>query len=156
MKRPGNYAIVISAIAIVAITASLYGGQGGGETWFKGATIDAIEQNLAIALQTPSAGMQASASQVIRDLKSLLPDQEFPRLVIPLMAIVKDEGADVPARMVAALALHELQSSKGDFAIERVAQFTGNERMKHLCSWLTYQRLQKDAPASKAADLVVE
>ena len=110
---------------------------------------DAIEKSLVMALRTPSPGMQASASQVIRDLKVLLPDQEFSLLLIPLMRIVKDEEADVAVRMVAALALHDLESGQGDFTIKRVAQFTKNDRMKHLCTWLAYTRFQKGTSLEK-------
>lgn len=150
MKRVTIQSVAIVVIAMMAFTLPALGSKKGDEVWFKGASIHAIEENLAIALQTPSPGMQASASQVVRDLKALLPDQEFSRLTIPLMAIVKDEDAEVAVRMVAALALYDLQSSKGDFAIQRVAQFTKNERMKHLCTWLTFDRMQKTSPAAKS------
>ena len=109
-----------------------------------------------MALRTPSPGMQASASQVVRDLKVLLPEQEFSLLIIPLMAIVKNEDAEVPVRMVAALALYDLQSAKGDFTIQRVAQFTKNERMKHLCTWLTYDRMQKNSSVPKTTAVLDE
>ena len=148
MKRITIQSVSIVAIAMMAFSSPALSSKKGDEVWFKGASINAIEENLAIALQAPSPGMQASASQVVRDLKALLPDQDFSGLTIPLMAIVKDEEAEVAVRMVAALALHDLQSAKGDFAIQRVAQFTRNERMRHLCTWLTYDRMQK-APSTQ-------
>lgn len=149
MNRLTIPSAIMIAAALAAFLSPSFGSTKSGEVWFKGAPVDAIEQNLAIALNTPSPGMQASASQVVRDLKVLLPDQGFSQLIIPLMGIVKNEDADVAARMVAALALHDLQSAKGDFAIERVAQFTRNERIKHLCTWLTYDRVQKNPSVPK-------
>ena len=150
MKRVTIQSVAVVAIAVAGVMSiATAGTQKSDDVWFKGATVDAIEQNLAIALNTPSPGMQASASQVIRDLKALLPEQEFSPLIIPLMAIVKNEDAEVPVRMIAALALHDLQSAKGDFAIERVAQFTRNERLKHLCTWLAYDRMQKQPSVPK-------
>ena len=140
--------VSISAIlSLVVIVTTANGATKTDEVWFKGSTVDAIEKSLAMALRTPSPGMQASASQVVRDLKVLLPDQDFSLLIIPLMAIVKNEDAEAPVRMVAALALHDLKSGKGDFAIQQMARFTSNERLKHLCSWLTYERRQQKAPA---------
>lgn len=149
--------LTIRSVALLFITVLVFGSSPGAtktnEVWFKGSTVDVIEKSLAVALTTPSPGMQASASQVVRDLKVLLPDQEFSLLVIPLMGIVKNEDSDVASRMVAALALHDLQSARGDFAIQRVAQFTKNDRMKRLCSWLTHERLQQ-IPASKTTAVI--
>ncbi len=143
MKRFTVLSAILLAVASTGFVSSASGAGKSDEVWFKGSTVDAIEQSLAMALRTPSPGMQASASQVIRDLKTLLPDQEFSLLIIPLMAIVKNEDADVSVRMIAALALHDLNSAKGDFTIQRESQFAKNDRMKHLCLWLTYERIQK-------------
>ncbi len=151
MKRFTIQSVAITVIAMMAFTSTALSSKKGDQERFKGTPVSLIEQNLAIALQMPSPGIQASASQVVRDLKALLPEHEFSGLVIPLMAIVKDEDADIATRMVSALALHELQSAKGDFAIERVALFTANERMKHLCMWLTYEKLENGSPAMKTA-----
>lgn len=111
---------------------------------FMSATIEQSEKSLKIALEAPSQGLQLSAANTTRQLKELLPGQEFSSLVIPLMRIVKDENAETSARIVAAIALHGLHSAKGDFAISRTAEFTDNPRMKNTCSWLTYyQKLSK-------------
>lgn len=143
MKDSIRPAIVI-AVLIPVFAAVSFGANKSDEIWFKGATVDAMERSLAMALRTPSPGMQASASQVIRDLRVLLPSQDFSLLIIPLMAIVKDEEADASVRMVAALALHDLKSGKGDFTIQQLARFTKNERLKHLCTWLSLERKQKN------------
>ena len=156
MKRVPIPSVAMIAIAMMAFLSSAFGSTRANEVWFKGSTVDAIEKSLAMALRTPSPGMQASASQVVRDLKVLLPEQEFSLLIIPLMAIVKNEDAEVPVRMVAALALYDLQSAKGDFTIQRVAQFTKNERMKHLCTWLTYDRMQKNSSVPKTTAVLDE
>lgn len=102
------------------------------------------EESLVVALESNSPGKQASAAQTVRELKGLLPDRSFGRLVIPLMRIVKDESADVPARILAALALSELHSDMGDFAIKGVAKFTDNKRLGHLCTALTLKRIEEN------------
>lgn len=107
---------------------------------FINATVEQSEQSLKLALESNSVGLQVSAAQTARDLKALLPREEFSSLIIPLMRIVKNEDAETPCRIVAAIALHNLRSERGDFAIERAAQFTGNERVKHVCSWLSFNR----------------
>jgi hypothetical protein len=140
MKHARSIAVIALVVAgMIPATAATKSD----EVWFKGSTVDLIEKSLAMALRTPSPGMQASASQVIRDLKVLLPGQEFSLLIIPLMAIVKDENAETPVRMVAALALHDLRSGKGDFAIQQTARYAKSERLRHLCTWLTYERNPK-------------
>ena len=111
---------------------------------FINATIDQSEKSLKKALESPSTGMQLTGAETARQLKGLNPYRSFSSLVIPLMRIVKDENADASSRVVAAIALHNLHSAMGDFAISRTAQFTDNERVKHVCSWLSYyQKLEQ-------------
>lgn len=100
------------------------------------------EQSLVNALESDSPGMQASAAATIRQLEALLPNESFSCFVIPLMRIVKNEGADVPVRVLAALALDELNSSIGDYAIKGVAKFSDCKRMHQLCTALTLKRVQ--------------
>ena len=103
--------------------------------------IDLIEVNVVNALQSGIPGMQADAAQLVRDLNSIRPEQEFSKTVIPLMAILKDEEAENGARILAALALNQLESEKGYFAISRTASFTSDPMLKHVCTWLAYQRM---------------
>ena len=56
------------------------------------------------------------------------------------MALVKNEDVDVVSRITASLALHSIQSSRGDYAIKMTARFTDVEKVKHLCEGLTYAR----------------
>ena len=99
-------------------------------------------RGLAASLQSGSPGLQASAAETIRELRAVLPSHSYSSLVIPLMGVVKDEHADVSARIVAALALNELESDMGNFAIKRVARFSECKRIRNLCAWLTYNRHQ--------------
>lgn len=104
------------------------------------AKIQTIEVNIVNALTSGIPGMQADASQVIRDMKALRPEQRFSACVVPLMAIVKDEQTDAATRVLAAFALDQLESAKGDFAITRTALFTDSPSVKHVCTWLAYER----------------
>ena len=142
MKHPGRFSVRSSAIAValLLVTSVPLSAKSPDDVWFKGTSVDLIEQNLAAALRMHSDGVQASASQVVRDLKGLLPDQEFTSVIIPLMRIVKNEDGDVSVRTVAALALYDLKSSRGDFALSQMARFSKNDRIKHLCAWMTYER----------------
>lgn len=108
------------------------------------AQLNVIEQNLVQALESNSPGLQASAAQIIRNVKKSRPEFKFSRSVIPLMGIVKNETSDTGARIVAALALHELKTARGDFAIMRIAKFSDNRRIQHLCTWLTYTRAKEN------------
>jgi len=111
---------------------------------FVNATVDQSEKSLRLALESISVGSQLTAAQTVRELKTLLPNRSFSSLVIPLMRIVKDEDCDVHSRVLAAIALHDLHSAVGDFAISRTAQFTDSQQVKHVCSWLTYSRKLED------------
>jgi hypothetical protein len=111
---------------------------------FVNLTIEQSEKSLVQALESNSFGMRLSAANTVRQLKEAYPEQSFSSLVFPLMRIVKDEGVEPSCRIVAAIALHELHSAVGDFAIARTAQFTDSPRVKHICSWLTYYRFLED------------
>ena len=102
--------------------------------------MELIKQNVAIALTGGIPGQQADGAQLVRDLRYMRPEQSYNEFVIPLMAILKDENADSGARILSALALNELASSRGDFAIERTAQFTSDPHVKHVCGLLVTSR----------------
>jgi hypothetical protein len=89
-------------------------------------------------------GLHLTAANTARQLKELLPEREFTSLVIPLMRIVKDEDAETSAGIVAAVALSGLRSAKGDFVISRTAEFTQDQRVKTVCSWLSHNRKVRD------------
>ena len=111
--------------------------------------IDLIEQNIVNALRSDVPGMQADAAQLVRDLRSLRPEQSFSNCVIPLMAVVKNEQIESGARILAALALDQLESPMGDFAISRTASFTSDSKLKHVCGWLAYERKTGKHPEEK-------
>jgi hypothetical protein len=108
-----------------------------------------IEENIVVGLQTGIPGVQADLAQLVRDLKDLYPDEELSSLTIPLMAIMHDESADMPVRMIATLALDRLSSPKGDFAIEQMARFEDHPSLKRLCIALTVRRLKGSLPPSQ-------
>jgi len=107
------------------------------------ARLEQSKQSLVMALESSSPGLQATAAQTVRELKSLVPDDPFTCMIIPLMRIVKDEDAAVEARILAALALHELNSEKGDFAIKGEAKHSGVSRFKYICAALTAERAKQ-------------
>ena len=102
--------------------------------------IDRIEQNIVNALQSDIPGMQADAAQLVRDLTSMRPDQSFSACVVPLMALLKNEAGDSGVRILAALALDQLDSPKGHFAVARTATNTSDTKLQYVCSWLAYER----------------
>ena len=141
----GNKHSIVAAFCLVAggmlCTAPAFAGGSDGYIGSLGQQrIDLIEQNIVNALQSDIPGMQADAAQLVRDLRSLRPEQPFADCVIPLMAIVKNEDVDSGARILAALALDQLESPMGHFTISRMASFTSDPRLKHVCSWLAYER----------------
>jgi hypothetical protein len=113
---------------------------------FKHATIEQTEKSLILALESESPGLQTSAALTVRELKTLMPERSFSCFVIPLMRIVKMEEGDRCSRVIAAIALHDLNSAIGDFAISRAAKFSECDRFKRICTWLAYDRLLEEHP----------
>ncbi len=101
-------------------------------------------KHIAKALESGNGSEQAAAAQTVRDLHATYPDRAYTPLVIPLMRVMKNTDADIPVRMLAALALHELRSERGDFAIRRVGEFTSDSRLKKLCASLNAERVKQD------------
>jgi hypothetical protein len=119
---------------------------------FTRATIEQTEESLINALESNSPGLQISAAITVKELKLLYPDRSFSRFVIPLMRIVKNEKGSPCQRVVAALALHDLHSAIGDYAIARAARFVECSQMKRTCEMLTYARYMEDHPTVATAD----
>jgi hypothetical protein len=107
-------------------------------------------ESLVNALESASPGLQATAAQTVRELKDMLPDESFSSLIIPLMRVVKDPDAVVESRIMCALALHELHSERGDFAIKGEAIYAENTRFQRLCAALTAKKQQDEMRALQA------
>lgn len=137
MKRFVGFA----ATMLIMWTSGYAGNTYSDDPRFTDEKLKTIEASLQDALESGNFGIQTSAAQVVRDVKSLVPRYEFSSLVIPLMRIVKDDRAEPAKRVLAALALHELGSERGDYAIKRVGEFTDVKQLKHICMWLTYSRV---------------
>ena len=110
--------------------------------------LDQIEKNLILALESNSPGLQATAARTLKQVKALAPQYSFGDCIIPLMRIVKDENREVGARIMAGLALHELRSARGDFAIKREAEFTDVGQVRHVYQWLAYTRFLENKRAA--------
>ncbi len=105
------------------------------------ATFEQTQQELLAGLQDTRPEILSTVAVTIGELKKLYPERSYSAFVIPLMRVVKDENGDATARVSAAVALHELRSAMGDFAISRTARFTDNARVRHICTWLAHSRL---------------
>jgi|GEM_PF-2223554 len=112
-------------------------------------SVDLIEPNIVNALRSGIPGMQADAAQLIRDLNRIRPEESFSSCVIPLMAILKNEQEENGPRILAALALDQINSDIGAFAIERTATFTSDAQLKYICTWLAYERITGKHPEDK-------
>ncbi len=111
--------------------------------------VDLIEPNIVTALESGIPGMQADAAQLVRDLNRIRPEESYSSCVIPLMAILKNEQEEGPVRILAALALDQIGSERGAFAIERTATFTSDPQVKYVCTWLAYERITGKHPEDK-------
>lgn len=112
MKRFAVLGVMVAIMCGSGMAANVYSD----DPRFTDQRLKAIELNLLMALESGNYGMQASAAQVVRQVKALVPTYEFHTLVIPLMRITNDEKTQPETnRIVAALALHDLV---GDSVVE--------------------------------------
>lgn len=95
--------------------------------------LNRIEDNLVRDIESPSVGVCLGGAQVVRELKAKAPDYSFSKVIIPLMKVLKDKSADRAARMMAALALHDVNSDRGNFAIKREAEMSDDDLLKTVC-----------------------
>ncbi len=140
MKMIRNSVLAMLSGTTIMLSLSLANGPAALSARLTGDRLDRIERNIVAALESGSPGLEASAALTLRDLKLLRPSNDFSRTVIPLMRIVKDEGENARTRVAAALALHELHSAVGDFAISRAAIFTDDHLVKHILSAIESHR----------------
>lgn len=99
-----------------------------------------IERNLVIGLESGIPSLQASAALVLRQVREIAPEYDFGLCIIPLMRIVRTSDYNVETRLAAGLALFELKTDRGDFAISRIAKFEDNQRVKKLFVAMAYER----------------
>ena len=136
MKR---FTTILSACLLASIQLSA--GEHANKGVFTQAKLECIERNLINAFESDVPGLQASAALTMRQLREIAPHYDWSRSIVPLMHIVNREEHDARARIAAALVLYELRSSRGDWAIERTAQFADNPRVKHYCTILHKSRI---------------
>ncbi len=140
---------VVTAIAVIAALLSIGATAIAKERvnqplTLRGTPVSVIEKNLAIGIKHSSQGVHVSAMQTARDLKALFPNHSFRSLVIPLMAILKNDNVASQSRILAALTLHELRTARGDFAISQTALFTDDSRLANACAWLALGRKKEN------------
>jgi hypothetical protein len=137
--RLGALVMVLLGLALFAATAMAQG-EGRRSPYFSDEKLYQFETNLIIAIQSGYPGLESSAAQTLRELKAYNPGFSYSRSIVPLMRLVKSENADTRSRICATLALHDLKSERGDYAIAITAKFSDNQKMKKLCYWLAYTR----------------
>ncbi len=125
---------------------------------FTNATFEQTEESMLIGLASNNHYVMATIARTVKDLKALYPDQSLNSMIIPLMGIVKNDRLPSFVRTTAAIALHDLRSARGDYAIQQTAIFTNDEKVKNVCNWLTYYRLLEKQPGfvSPTAELLLE
>ena len=132
------FALLVPARAFAQ--AEMSGAASTGGRVFTEEKITQIEENLVRDLESGMPGVVVGGAQTVREMKKAVPTHDFARLIIPLMAIVKDEKADRAARILSALALDEIDAERGNFAIAREGEMSKDEVFKSLCSNLAKSR----------------
>lgn len=144
MKPTALFLILVAASLVLSGSAFAGTPPDNATTRFTAAKLALIEDNLLLCLASDLPGVRATAALTVRQLKQAVPEHSFNRCVIPLMRIVKNEAFEPASRIAAGLALHELASARGDFAIKMTAQFTETERVKRTYEHLAFARLMEN------------
>jgi hypothetical protein len=108
-----------------------------------------VEENIVVGLNSGIPGVQADLAQLVRDLKDRYPDHSFSSATIPLMGILRDESAESPVRVMAALALDDLESAIGDYAIAQLPRFTDDARLAYICAALAQRHTKQTVTAGQ-------
>lgn len=132
--------ILILAVGTIAF-GTLFAFQTGERHLFSQAQIERIEKSIVKSLECDIPDLQINAALTLHRFREVAPEYDWERCIIPLMRILNGEENNPPMRLIAAMALHELRSSRGDFTISRNAQFTDNPRVKRYCAILARTRL---------------
>lgn len=136
-----NRTLLVLAILAVAVSGTVASAQETGSR-FRKQHLGKTEVMLAQNLESASADIQITTAQTIRDLEDEFPDESFSRLVNPLITLVKNERANLTARILAALALESLHSDTGDIAIAEMMRYSENAALKELCTALHAKSLR--------------
>lgn len=139
-------ALVVLVLTVLGVTTAWAQVASAPPGLFRNATIEQTEKSLVQALESGIPGMEVSAALTVWQLKKLMPDRSFSCFIIPLMRVLKREDAGRCSRVVAAIALHELHSARGDYAIAQEGEITGCDRLANTCRWLTYYQYLEDHP----------
>jgi hypothetical protein len=123
------YVIILSSTALLAQSKF-------SSTRFQKQHMKQTIEMLSQALDSNNPSMQTSGAQAIRQLEYLYPDEPFTEFLKPLEKVIKDDKADVHARILSAIALEGLHSDDGDKILEETSKSTSNESMRELCSAL--------------------
>ncbi|MBI5472526.1 MAG: hypothetical protein HY961_09295 [Ignavibacteriae bacterium] len=144
-RIPAVVVILAVVAALLSFAASAMAKEKSNEPLtYRGALVSTIEENLTIGMKHYSPGVRLSAIRTARDLKALYPQESFDSFVIPLMTVLKDKNAPSQSRILAALALHDLRTARGDFAISQTALFTDDSRLANACAWLVVERRKEE------------
>ena len=106
------------------------------------------EDMLVKALEMNSVSLNSTASQTIRELEQIFPDEPFNVFIEPLGKIIKDEHAEIKSRILSALALDGLHSDSGDKVIYEVAKATSDNSLKTICEALAVESFKAEEKIS--------
>ncbi|MEE9429749.1 MAG: HEAT repeat domain-containing protein [Melioribacteraceae bacterium] len=89
-------------------------------------TYEQVEDNLIVGVESSNQGLRISAAYFLGEIKS-------EKSVIPLMKILKSSTIE-KERIMAALSLSKINTTQGNFAVQRRATFDNSERVRRLCN----------------------
>ena len=94
---------------------------------------DIIVDNLKVGLTSDNYGLRVSSAYVLGQLVSdgIITSDEASKTIIPLMKIMNDEESD-EARIVAALALYQMESERGAVLFDYAARYDDSERFSKI------------------------
>ena len=137
MKQQGCVVAVL-VTALVAINVSIAENLPKPDTRFTAKNLTLIEKNIDIGLDdTHCPGLQESAAAVLHEVESYAPDFTYSASAIPLMSVLDDHQANTSTRILAAVALHGLNSPEGNYDVEMTGKDSRLPLLRRICAMLS-------------------
>jgi hypothetical protein len=102
-------------------------------TNFNKKNLKSMQEMLVKSLESGNSSMVASATQTLRELLQIFPEESFSSLLDPLINIMMDENSTTSARILALFAIESLHSDAGDAAIKNLQNSTTTETLREIC-----------------------
>jgi hypothetical protein len=114
--------LLAAAACVIAAASTLFAGTGGPYSFNR----QLAEDNLILGVTSDNCGLRASSASILAEVGTV-------RSVLPLLALLHNGGED--ERIASALALSKIGDARGEWAVQRAAQYDESAKVRRLAGW---------------------